>query len=142
MAPNNHLHQQPKIKRMYRNMETSFQTMEGRTTKTRGSKEVLSRGRGESLEGGRDHGGRVSLLLLLHQVFTSQLEGDGETELGGLLSLVNLTSEGERDGHGNALLEETADLTGAVDLSAERGGTEVVLGTNGGGAVTGRATPS
>lgn len=56
------------------------------------------------------------------------------------LGLVDLTSEGERDGHGNALLEKAANLAGAVNLGAERRGTEVVLGTNGSGTVTSRAT--
>lgn len=56
------------------------------------------------------------------------------------LGLVDLTSEGERDGHGNALLEKAANLAGAVNLGAERRGTEVVLGTNGSGTITSRAT--
>lgn len=38
-----------------------------------------------SLEGRRDHAGRVGLLLLLHQLFTGDLKGDGKADLGGLL---------------------------------------------------------
>lgn len=56
------------------------------------------------------------------------------------LSLVNLTSEGQRDGHGDALLEKAADLAGAVDLGAEGGGAEVVLGTDSSGAIAAGAT--
>lgn len=55
------------------------------------------------------------------------------------LGLVDLTSEGERDGHGDALLKQTADLTGAVNLGAERRGTEIVFGTNGSGTITSRS---
>lgn len=55
------------------------------------------------------------------------------------LGLVDLTRKGKRDGHGNPLLQKTADLAGAVDLSADRRGPEVVLGANGGSAFPARA---
>jgi hypothetical protein len=77
------------IQRIYRrDIICRSRRWRGRTTKTGGRKsyylEGLERGDG-SLEGRRDHGGGVSLLLLLHQVLASKLQGNSETELGGLL---------------------------------------------------------
>lgn len=45
------------------------------------------RGLGErkSLEGRRDHAGGIGLLLLLHQLLTSDLKRDGKADLGRLL---------------------------------------------------------
>lgn len=52
-----------------------------------GGERVIISGEGErrDLEGRRNHAGRVDLVLLLHDILTSKLKGDGKTELSRLL---------------------------------------------------------
>lgn len=52
-----------------------------------GGERVIISGAGErgDLEGRRNHASRVNLFLLLHDILTSKLKGDGKTELSRLL---------------------------------------------------------
>lgn len=98
----------------------------------------------------KGRGGRDDLVLLLHELLAGSLDGDGETELGGVLGasvskrfhermmfvqtylgVVQLTSEGHADRRRNDLLEQAANLTLRVDLRAEDGARELILGTKG-----------
>lgn len=45
----------------------------------------LGRCERRALEGRRNHAGGVNLVLLLHDILTSKLKGDGKTELSRLL---------------------------------------------------------
>lgn len=84
-----HLHQQPKFKRIYRGRETNichFRHESEELLKHGGWKGYyLGRCERRDLEGRRDHGSRVNLVLLLHDILTSKLKGDSKTELGRLL---------------------------------------------------------
>lgn len=52
-----------------------------------GGERVIISDEGErgDLEGRRNHASRVNLVLLLHDILTSKLKGDGKTELSRLL---------------------------------------------------------
>ena len=84
--------------------------------------------------------GRDDAVLLLHELLAGSLDGDGKTELGGVLGrlsvcgqwsqcivtaaylgVVHLTGKGHADRRSDNLLEEAADLTLRVDLCAEDG---------------------
>lgn len=54
--------------------------------------------------------------------------------------MVNLSRKGHHDGRRHALLDEKADLALGVELRAERRHAEIVLDTNGSGALLGDAT--
>lgn len=49
--------------------------------------------------------------------------------------MVNVSGEGHHDRGGNALFEQTAELALGIDLSAESGHAEIVLGADGGNAL-------
>ena len=88
--------------------------------------------------------------MLGHDLFLGSLDGDGETDLGGVLvekvsdlgvecvvecaylDVVELTSKGDLDHGDNSLLKQNTKLTSGVDLGSEAAGSEVVLGTEGG----------
>ena len=84
--------------------------------------------------------GRDDAVLLLHELLARGLDGNGKTELGGVLEcmlvcarsfeisitvaylgVVHLTSKGHADRRSDNLLEKAADLTLRVDLCAEDG---------------------
>jgi hypothetical protein len=85
-------------------------------------------------------GGRNDAVLLLHELLAGGLDGDGKTELGGVLEsmlvcarsfkisitvaylgVVHLTSKSHADRRSDDLLEKAANLTLRVDLCAEDG---------------------
>lgn len=85
-------------------------------------------------------GGRDDAVLLLHEVLARGLDGDGKTELGGVLEkllvdgraytqivtvaylgVVHLTGKGHANGRSDNLLKKAADLALRVDLCAEDG---------------------
>jgi hypothetical protein len=54
--------------------------------------------------------------------------------------VIHISGEGHHDRSSNALLEHATELALGIDLSTEGGHAEVVLGTEGGDALLGRAT--
>ena len=60
-----------------------------------------------------------------------RLDHDAEADLTRALPVIDLAADQERKGRGEPLLEQHADFTLAVDLSAEGGHAEFILGTEG-----------
>lgn len=96
----------------------------------------MSRGeKGLQLRGARDWVtvGVDQALLHQHQLLvTGRLELQTNTQLGGVLGVVNLTREQDRNSWQDSLLHEDADLTEGVQLASEDRLAVLVLGTDGG----------